>query len=313
MPAASEPATSKPAEAGKMPEAPAPIAPRVSSSKGMPAASAPRKSSLKEMPAAVEPPAPKVDEPPIALDANSTARISLADLHPPAAAAKVEAPAPVSAPVAPPEEASFDERTVMAAVPSAAPRRWPWIAGGVGLLVIVIGVAAILPGPKPAAPVAHPPAKAAVPVVEPRREPVAPAPVVPPTPREPAVAAKPPAAPEEPVVAPSKPPAPVDKPAVVPRDPAPVRAHAEKHVDEPKPAAKPHPRQVRVVSTQGGEPNWASVTIDGDPRGETPLSLELMPGKHRLHVERTGFKTVDRDVVVAAGAGPVVVGIELKQ
>jgi serine/threonine-protein kinase len=76
------------------------------------------------------------------------------------------------------------------------------------------------------------------------------------------------------------------------------------------PAAKPEPRrraqnekqgQLRVVSQEKGQATWALVEIDGQPRGGTPLDLELRAGAHRLIVTREGFKRVEKSVTVKPG------------
>ncbi len=48
-------------------------------------------------------------------------------------------------------------------------------------------------------------------------------------------------------------------------------------------------------------PPGASVTVDGTMVGETPVALDLEPGRHRVRVERAGYAVVEREVVVPAG------------
>ncbi len=56
--------------------------------------------------------------------------------------------------------------------------------------------------------------------------------------------------------------------------------------------------QVRVVSTPGG----ASVTVDGDYRGQTPLNLKLTPDQqYRVGVSKSGYRAARRDINVVAG------------
>jgi formylglycine-generating enzyme required for sulfatase activity len=61
------------------------------------------------------------------------------------------------------------------------------------------------------------------------------------------------------------------------------------------------------------EPADAEVRIAGEPRGRTPLQLELDAGSHRLELRRDGFKTWVSDVQVQAGQsltlGPVALGL----
>jgi hypothetical protein len=104
-------------------------------------------------------------------------------------------------------------------------------------------------------------------------------------------------------------PTPVTRPE--PRKPEPVVA-AKEPVKEPAKEPAKKMGKVRIATTLKGAPYWASVSIDGAAQGETPLTIELPAGKHKLHVERGGFKPVDKDIVVTAGKNPVVVGIELK-
>ncbi len=59
--------------------------------------------------------------------------------------------------------------------------------------------------------------------------------------------------------------------------------------------------RVNVLTTHRGEPYWAQVVVDGVPRGRTPLLLDLPPGKHLVRVDRTGFRTEERQIKVASG------------
>jgi serine/threonine-protein kinase len=70
--------------------------------------------------------------------------------------------------------------------------------------------------------------------------------------------------------------------------------------------------KINVISTHGGEPYWAQVTIDGTPRGRTPLLLDLPAGKYQVRVERSGFKPQERVVRIASGK-PFVWRVELVQ
>ncbi|MHB8878437.1 MAG: protein kinase domain-containing protein, partial [Myxococcaceae bacterium] len=72
-----------------------------------------------------------------------------------------------------------------------------------------------------------------------------------------------------------------------------------------------HPPQggtgkVNVVTTHAGEPYWALVLVDGVARGRSPLMLELPAGKHLVRVDRTGFRSVERQIKVASGRLAVV-------
>lgn len=78
-----------------------------------------------------------------------------------------------------------------------------------------------------------------------------------------------------------------------------------------RPARKPRgPGKLNVITTFKGGPYWASILVNGQKRGTTPALLELPPGRHRVRVERTGFKSVERQIKVASG-GSAVLRIEL--
>jgi hypothetical protein len=59
---------------------------------------------------------------------------------------------------------------------------------------------------------------------------------------------------------------------------------------------------LRVVTLDGKIPTWATLSVDGAPRGTTPLSLRIAAGTHRIRVERAGFPPIERKVNVVAGA-----------
>jgi len=69
-------------------------------------------------------------------------------------------------------------------------------------------------------------------------------------------------------------------------------------------ARKPLPRgngSLNLITTLAGEPYWAAVSVDGVRKGNTPLRLDLPPGKHRIHFERAGFRSVSKQVKIASG------------
>ncbi|MFZ5469675.1 MAG: protein kinase domain-containing protein [Myxococcota bacterium] len=92
--------------------------------------------------------------------------------------------------------------------------------------------------------------------------------------------------------------------------------------DEPDagPAVEPTPRKrarkgtgkLNVITTHRGEPYWAEVSINGVPKGRTPLLLELPVGKHKVRVDRMGFRSEERQIKVASGR-PRVLRIALTQ
>jgi tetratricopeptide (TPR) repeat protein len=51
------------------------------------------------------------------------------------------------------------------------------------------------------------------------------------------------------------------------------------------------------------EPLDVQVSLDGQPLGKTPhlIELSLAPGRHRLKLERTGYRTLDREITVPDG------------
>ena len=51
-------------------------------------------------------------------------------------------------------------------------------------------------------------------------------------------------------------------------------------------------------------PSEASVSVDGEFRGRTPLSLRLSPGRaHRVTLTKPGYETAARELSVAADSG----------
>lgn len=74
-------------------------------------------------------------------------------------------------------------------------------------------------------------------------------------------------------------------------------------VEKPPPGRKNG--RVNVITTHGGEPWWAQVSIDGVPRGRTPILLDLPVGRYQLRVERAGFRPEQREIKVASGKATV--------
>jgi eukaryotic-like serine/threonine-protein kinase len=68
--------------------------------------------------------------------------------------------------------------------------------------------------------------------------------------------------------------------------------------------------RLNVITTHAGEPYWAQVSLDGVPKGRTPLLLEVSPGLHQVRVERAGFRVLERAVRIQPGR-PAVVRVEL--
>jgi serine/threonine-protein kinase len=59
--------------------------------------------------------------------------------------------------------------------------------------------------------------------------------------------------------------------------------------------------QLNIITMHAGEPYWAQVSIDGVPRGRTPLLLDLPAGRYQMRVERAGFRVEERTVLIGAG------------
>ncbi len=59
--------------------------------------------------------------------------------------------------------------------------------------------------------------------------------------------------------------------------------------------------QLNIITMHAGEPYWAQVSIDGVPRGRTPLLLDLPAGRYQMRVERPGFRVEERTVLIGAG------------
>ncbi len=109
---------------------------------------------------------------------------------------------------------------------------------------------------------------------------------------------------------------PTPEPAAV-SAPAPVEAPPPKAVAKPVARPKPRPKAaakpvapvpavatsgtLRVVTLFEGKSTWALVSLNGDPRGGTPVSLEVPKGTHTVRIERPGFQSVERKVKVAGG------------
>jgi serine/threonine-protein kinase len=56
---------------------------------------------------------------------------------------------------------------------------------------------------------------------------------------------------------------------------------------------------LKVASVLSGKPYPATVEVDGQEKGDTPVTVELVTGKHLVKVSRTGFQTWEKEVVIA--------------
>ncbi len=59
-------------------------------------------------------------------------------------------------------------------------------------------------------------------------------------------------------------------------------------------------REVRGTLQVTSNASRVAVTVDGEPKGYTPLTLELKPGKHEVHLEKKAYMPVDRLMTVEA-------------
>ena len=116
------------------------------------------------------------------------------------------------------------------------------------------------------------------------------------------------ASPARPVPSPEPPPAAVARPAPV-RQPSPT----------PPPAAASAPSAPEPAPVSGfgwilvrTEPPGAVVTVDGEGRGTTPLSLQdVAYGEHEVAVGLTGFSSLSRTVTISAAETVATVGVTL--
>jgi len=69
---------------------------------------------------------------------------------------------------------------------------------------------------------------------------------------------------------------------------------------------------VRVVAMLRGAPTQANVTVDGVPRGPSPLVLAVLPGQHHVKLERVGFGTAEKSILVRAAGEVTLVELEVK-
>ena len=91
--------------------------------------------------------------------------------------------------------------------------------------------------------------------------------------------------------------APQRPPGPAPREPA-ARQAATEAAATPKPSAPPVPTAQLLVRSS---PSGAAVSVDGTPRGTTPLTLrDLALGTRTVLVTRAGFEPVERRITLTA-------------
>ena len=59
------------------------------------------------------------------------------------------------------------------------------------------------------------------------------------------------------------------------------------------------------------EPSAAIVKINGEERGKTPLTLDLLAGKHKIRIEKSGFENWESEIEVVAGQDRKLPQVEL--
>src|SRR5213079_2425294 len=93
------------------------------------------------------------------------------------------------------------------------------------------------------------------------------------------------------------PPAPAPAPPPAPALPAPTPSRPASGATTAPPVRATAAGRVLIRTT----PADAVVTINGEPRGKTPLALrDLALGSYTIHVARTGYTAVDRRVRLTA-------------
>jgi len=86
----------------------------------------------------------------------------------------------------------------------------------------------------------------------------------------------------------------------IPLDPSRFKAQVKAAADQsatPVQGADSMVASVDVKST----PDGAEITVDDKYMGSTPSILKLAPGDHKIKLEKSGFKTWERTMAVAAG------------
>jgi hypothetical protein len=88
-----------------------------------------------------------------------------------------------------------------------------------------------------------------------------------------------------------------DPPAASDAAPAPERARTSDSARAPAPAA-----DAAAPATLGVNAfPWATITVDGRPYGDTPVTLKLAPGRHRIRATRPGGEVIEEELELAPG------------
>src|SRR2546430_16699109 len=58
--------------------------------------------------------------------------------------------------------------------------------------------------------------------------------------------------------------------------------------------------ELRVITTVKGLTSGATLYLDLEKKGTTPVSIQVTAGKHMIRVERSGYKALEREIAVTA-------------
>ena len=72
------------------------------------------------------------------------------------------------------------------------------------------------------------------------------------------------------------------------------------------PSAQIRRGRVQVLTMFRGEPYWAQVSVDGVPKGRTPMVLYLLPGRYVISVERSGYRSQSKEIRVRSAKSAMV-------
>jgi hypothetical protein len=94
---------------------------------------------------------------------------------------------------------------------------------------------------------------------------------------------------------------PTEVAVVAPAAKAPDVAPAVVSPPTPAAASETGVGELAVVVLRNGQPFFATVYVDGQRLGNSPIVRTVSAGHHQVHLERAGFKAEDRAVTVSAG------------
>ena len=73
----------------------------------------------------------------------------------------------------------------------------------------------------------------------------------------------------------------------------------------PPPRLDPGAQKGGVQFSWDSEPSGADISVDGIPRGMTPVTTSLTPGTHRVTMSKSGYFNLETTVEVTAGFAPI--------